>query len=308
MAKKLTVASLFSGAGGMDIGFHRAGFDVVWANDIDKDACETHRRWSGSEVVCADVCAVGATAMPHTDVIVGGFPCQGFSLAGPRQVDDSRNALYKHFVRCVDAHKPMAFVAENVKGILTLGDGSIIQCIRNEFSDKGYEVTFETLNASDYSVPQDRQRVIIVGVRSDLEASFSFPFPHAEVLTMRNAIGGLPDPDPKDVCSAPYSSRYMSRNRRRGWDHPSFTIPAMAKQTPLHPSSPPMSYVDVDKWKFGEGVTRRLSWVEAALIQTFPVGMQFCGDLTSKYKQIGNAVPCRLAQAVAQSLLEAISG
>lgn len=292
----------------MDIGFHRAGFEVVWANDIDRDACETHRAWSGSEVVCGDVCSIGATAMPATDVIVGGFPCQGFSLAGPRNVDDSRNVMYRHFVRCVDYHKPLAFVAENVKGILTLGGGSIIKCISNEFADKGYDVVFEILNASDYHVPQDRYRVIIVGIRRDLSTSFSFPVPHANVVTMRDAIGNLPDPDSSDICLESYSSRYMSRNRRRGWDEPSFTIPAMAKQVPLHPSSSSMIYVDVDKWKFGEGRTRRLSWIEAALIQTFPADMNFEGNLTSKYKQIGNAVPSRMAESVAHELSKALGG
>ena len=306
MSKVFTIASLFSGAGGMDIGFRDAGFDVVWANDIDKDACETHRRWSSSEVVCSDVALLDPARMPKTDVITGGFPCQGFSLAGPRKVDDSRNILYKHFIRCVDHHKPLAFVAENVKGILTLGDGQVMRCIQDEFADKGYDVVYEPLNASDYCVPQDRHRVIIVGVRRDLGVSFSFPTPYAEVMTMHETIGHLPSPDESDVCMQPYSSRYMSRNRRRGWDEPSFTIPAMAKQAPLHPSSPPMSYVEKDKWRFGDGVTRRLSWIESALIQTFPDGMYFCGDLTSKYKQIGNAVPPRLAKIVAMGMLKCL--
>jgi DNA (cytosine-5)-methyltransferase 1 len=123
MPSKPTVASLFSGAGGMDIGFHQAGFDVVWANDIDSDACQTHRNWSSADVVCGDVKSLVPSLMPSVDVITGGFPCQGFSLSGPRKVDDSRNILYRHFVRCVEEKKPKAFVAENVKGLLTLGEG-----------------------------------------------------------------------------------------------------------------------------------------------------------------------------------------
>lgn len=302
MTNPLTVASLFAGAGGMDIGFHNAGFEIAWANDIDADACSTHRLWSESEVVCKDISNLSPSKMPRTDIITGGFPCQGFSLAGPRQVDDSRNILYRHFVECVDYHHPMAFIAENVKGILTLGNGEIIQVIKREFADKGYTVSYELVNAVDYRVPQDRQRVIMVGILSEIAQDFIFPVPHAEIVTMKDAIGFLPTPDEKDICCQSFSSRYMSRNRRRDWHCPSFTIPAMAKQVPLHPSSPAMSYVDVDKWEFGEGCTRRLSWIEAALIQTFPEGMTFCGDLMSKYKQIGNAVPPKLSKTVAVEL------
>ena len=308
MTNKSKVASLFAGAGGMDIGFHQAGFEVAWANDIDKDACETNRKWSSTEVVCGDVGALDPSKMPDVKVITGGFPCQGFSLSGPRKVDDSRNVLYKHFVKCVEVKAPSAFVAENVKGLLTLGDGEIIKTIVAEFADKGYDVTYELLNASDYGVPQDRQRVIIVGIRRDVGKTFEFPVKHGRKVTLRDVLGNLGDPNPEDVCSAPYSPRYMSRQRRRGWDQQSFTIPAMAKQVALHPSSPEMIYVSKDAWKFGEGATRRLSWVEASLVQTFPAGMEFCGDLTSKYKQIGNAVPCGLAKAVAESLMKCLGG
>ena len=290
----------------MDIGFHQAGFDVVWANDIDKNACDTNRKWSSAEVVCGDVSSLDPKRMPDVDVITGGFPCQSFSLAGLRKLDDSRSTLYKHFVKCVETKKPLAFVAENVKGILTMADGEIMKAIVEAFRDKGYDVTHELLNAADYGVPQDRQRVIIVGVRSDIGKTFEFPSKRGELVTLKDAIGNIGEPNADDVCSAPYSSRYMSRQRRRGWDQPSFTIPAMAKQVALHPSSPEMICVSKDAWKFGDGETRRLSWVEAALVQTFPAGMDFCGDLTSKYKQIGNAVPCGLAKVVAESLMECL--
>jgi DNA (cytosine-5)-methyltransferase 1 len=306
MPSKPTVASLFAGAGGMDIGFHQAGFDIVWANDIDSDACQTHRNWSSADVVCGDVKSLSTSQMPSVDVIAGGWPCQGFSISGPRKVDDSRNILYRHFVRCVEEKQPKAFVAENVKGLLTLGEGSIIKTIVAEFSDKGYDVSFELLNASDYLVPQERQRVIIVGIRKDIGSSFEFPEMYSTVVSMRDVLGNLPEPNQEDVCLAPYSSRYMSRNRHRDWERPSFTIPAMAKQCPLHPSSPDMIYVSKDVWKFGEGGSRRLSWIEAALIQTFPAGMEFCGDLISKYKQIGNAVPVKLAEVIAKQLLKTL--
>ena len=303
---QLTLVSLFSGAGGLDLGFEKAAFRTIWANDINKDACATHRSWSGIDVVCADIKDIDMDDIPRSNVIAGGFPCQGFSLAGPRKVNDSLNKLYKFFVELVDRNQPDVFVAENVKGILTLGGGSIIRAIVNEFADKGYNVTPTLVNAADYGVPQDRMRVIIVGVKSELGKRFVFPDSSDEKVTLREAIGSLGPQADEDVCQASYSSRYMSRNRRRGWSDQSFTIPAMAKQCPLWPGSPEMTKLSKDKWKFGEGLTRRLSWREAAAIQTFPSNIEFCGSLDSKYKQIGNAVPVRLAEAVARAVKEQI--
>lgn len=303
------LVSLFSGAGGLDLGFKLEGFETIWANDIDRDACETHRMWSHGEVVCADVDSLDFGLIPEADVIVGGFPCQGFSLAGPRKVDDSRNGLYRSFVKLVELQRPKMFVAENVKGILTLGNGSIIEAIVASFAAKGYDVTVNPCNAADYGVPQDRARVILVGVRNDLALSFKFPSPLQRKMKLRDALEGLPDADEQDVCDAPFSSRFMSRNRRRSWDERSYTIPAMAKQVPLHPSSPPMIKIGRDAWVFGnEGKTRRLSYREAAAIQTFPKDFEFAGNLTSKYKQIGNAVPVNLARAVAHSARACLDG
>lgn len=122
-------------------------------------------------------------------------------------------------------------------------------------------------------------------------------------MTLREALKNIPEPTDDEVCMAPYSSRFMSRNRKRGWDEVSYTIPAMAKQVTLYPGSPDMNKIDKDLWEFGkEGITRRLSWREAAAIQTFPADLEFYGDLVSKYKQIGNAVPVKLAEIVATHL------
>lgn len=302
--KKISLVSLFCGAGGLDMGFERQGFETIWANDFDKDACETHRKWSNAEVVQGDIGAIDFSSIPATPFIIGGFPCQGFSLAGPRKLDDSRNILYRYFVKLVDEKKPLAFLAENVKGILTLGDGEIIKAIINDFSDKRYDVTATLVNASDYGVPQDRQRVIIVGLRKDLDKKFVFPKPSKKKKYLRDALKNISAPDKDEVCYAPYSSRYMSRNRKRGWDDFSFTIPAMAKQVSLYPGSPDMIRIDADNWLFGEGETRRLSYREAAAVQTFPANMEFCGNLTSKYRQIGNAVPVKLAEIVAKEIYQ----
>ena len=304
--REFTAVSLFCGAGGLDLGFERAGFRTLWANDFDSDACKTHQNWSNAEVVCGDISKVEIDTIPDSDVILGGFPCQGFSLSGPRKIDDSRNALYKHYVKIVAAKQPKIFVGENVKGLLTMGNGQIIEAIIDEFSACGYDVFYKLVNAKDFGVPQDRERVIICGFIKDLNfIYFELEVPDVEQMTLKQALKDLPKVKMDEVCNAPYSSRYMSRNRKRDWNQVSYTIPAMAKQVTLYPGSPDMVKVDKDVWQFGEGeVTRRLSWREAAAIQTFPKEIEFYGDLTSKYKQIGNAVPVKLAEFVANQLKE----
>lgn len=304
--REFTAVSLFCGAGGLDLGFEQAGFKTIWANDFDKDACKTHQNWSKAKVVCGDISKIDVSEIPDSDIILGGFPCQGFSLSGPRKIDDSRNVLYKHYVRIVKAKKPKIFVGENVKGLLTMANGEIFEAIKAGFAECGYDVYPQLVNAKDFGVPQDRERVIIVGFHKSLKVKkFSIPVPNNKRMTMREALAGMPEPSEDDVCNAPYSSRYMSRNRKRGWEDVSYTIPAMAKQVTLHPSSPDMHKIDTDLWEFGNGTTRRFSWQEAAAIQTFPRDLKFEGDLVSKYKQIGNAVPVKLAEYVA-TLLYAI--
>ena len=301
MMREFTAASLFCGAGGLDMGFERAGFKTIWANDIDANACKTHQNWSDAHVVCGDISKIDYSTIPTSDVILGGFPCQGFSLSGPRKIDDSRNVLYKHYVKLVQQNKPLAFIGENVKGLLTMGGGQIIDAIVADFSECGYDVFYKLVNAKHFGVPQDRERVIIVGFRKDLNVTdFDLPTTNGQSMTLREAIGNMPDAHSNDICDAPYSSRYMSRNRKRGWEDVSYTIPAMAKQVTLWPGSADMEKVSKDLWRFGtQGITRRLSWREAAIIQTFPPELTFSGDLTSVYKQIGNAVPVKLAEFVA---------
>lgn len=142
---KYTAVSLFCGAGGLDMGFESAGFNTVWANDIDKDACDTHRSWSKAEVVDDDIRDINFDNIPQTDIILGGFPCQGFSLAGPRKIDDKRNTLYQFFAGLVGQKQPLAFVAENVKGIRTLGNGLILDAIVADFKERGYILKYMML-------------------------------------------------------------------------------------------------------------------------------------------------------------------
>jgi DNA (cytosine-5)-methyltransferase 1 len=167
----LKVLSLFAGAGGMDLGFKNAGYDIVWANDFDPDSVRTYKKNIGDHIILGDIEKIKTNTMPNNpDVVIGGFPCQGFSIANlGRSVDDSRNKLYKQMLRVIRVKKPKYFVAENVAGILTLGKGAVIQKIIKDFKSIGYKVDYKLLNAADYGVPQTRKRVIIIGNRLGLE-------------------------------------------------------------------------------------------------------------------------------------------
>lgn len=161
--------------------------------------------------------------------------------------------------------------------------------------DKIENIDFKSIPSTD---------IILVGFKKSLKINrFEFPKPFEYKVSLKDALENILEVSSEDTCDAPYSSRYMSRNRKRDWDQASYTIPAMAKQVPLHPSSPDMIKIDNDLWEFGDGKSRRFSWREAAAIQTFPAELEFYGDLTSKYKQIGNAVPVKLAEAIAESVL-----
>ena len=172
--KPLKILSLFAGAGGMDLGFKNAGFEIIWANDFDPDSVKTYRRNFGNHIVLGDIEKIRTNNMPdNPDVVIGGFPCQGFSIANlGRSVDDSRNKLYKQMLRVIRVKKPKYFVAENVAGILTLGKGIVMQKIIKDFRSIGYKVDYKLLNAADYGVPQARRRVFIIGNRLNLENPF----------------------------------------------------------------------------------------------------------------------------------------
>ena len=221
----MRVVSLFSGAGGLDLGFVEAGHEVVWANDNDRDAVETYRRNIGDHIVLGDIREMSTDDIPDCDIVIGGFPCQGFSVANAKRHElDERNQLYKEFLRVVAAKRPKFFLAENVKGILSIGKGEVIKAIVRDFEgiDPGYEVDYRLLNAADYGVPQTRQRVIIVGVRKDVGVVWTYPEPtHSrdgagglpKWVSVEEAIGGYPDPDlPNDVPNHVYSKYKMLLN------------------------------------------------------------------------------------------------
>lgn len=193
---KYRVLSLFSGAGGMDLGFLENNFEVVWANDFFSDAVNSYKKNIGDHIIEGDITRIDCSEMPdNIDVVIGGFPCQGFSIANSnRNVNDERNFLYKEMLRVIENKKPKIFVAENVKGILSLSQGNIIKMIQKDFSDLGYNVTVKLLNASEFGVPQMRERVIIIGNRIGVENLYP-----SKTHTLTSEKGLLPAINVKDV-------------------------------------------------------------------------------------------------------------
>ena len=342
---KINVISLFSGCGGLDLGVELAGlsavigedeaskafkykdtfdalrnvsiFHTIYSNDLFKEANESYKL-NFPEVFQQSLDIRKVKTFPKADLVLGGFPCPGFSEAGPRLIDDERNFLYTHFIRCLLQAKPFAFIAENVKGMMTLGKGEVLNQIVQDFTSAGYTIKFKLVNSRDFGVPQIRERVFIVGVREDLDFEYNHPEPtHGEgkipFLSLKDAIGDLED-HPGDWFTGGFSPIYLSRNRKKRWDEQSFTIQASGRQAPLHPSGPPMLKLEADKWELPgeEFMHRRLSVKEIARIQTFPdwfsfsdggnLSVQKNNRLDKQYKQIGNAVPVLLAKAMAMPL------
>jgi DNA (cytosine-5)-methyltransferase 1 len=303
----MTVLSLFSGAGGLDLGLIKAGNTVIWANDIDENAVETYKNNIGKHIKCADIKDICIPSLPNADVVVGGFPCQGFSLANlHREIDDDRNKLYKYFHNVIKKTQPKYFIAENVKGILSLGGGTIIQKIINEFSEAGYNTAYQLFNMADFGVPQTRQRVIIVGQRKDLgnESHFIFPKKTHGIdgkpknwISIREAIDHFPNPDKQnDIPNHVYSSykveyRNFTGHRQTNPEKPSPTILARGNGKGGVCAIPHYN---------GE---RRLTIRESASIQTFPEDFIFTGKMNSCYRQIGNAVPVKFAQILGKELI-----
>lgn len=304
----MKVVSLFAGAGGLDLGFINAGHDVVWANDNYADAVETYKRNIGEHIVCEDIKKVPSGIIPGCDIIVGGFPCQGFSVANPkRSTKDSRNSLYLEMLRIVKEKQPKFFLAENVKGILSLDKGKVMNLIISDFQEAGYKVKYHQLNAVDYGVPQKRERVFILGARKDVTVSVEFPPPptHAEPRAMRldglkpwvsigEALQGIPEPAdapdlPNHTCSR-YKLRFNNYLGHR-WVESTKPAPTITARGDMrggvviihHPSN-----------------QRRMTARELATAQSFPLDFVFSGSRTSAYRQIANAVPPLLAFNIAK--------
>lgn len=309
----MKIVSLFCGAGGLDLGLIHAGHQIVWANDNDADAIATYRHNIGPHALLADICEVPSEKIPDADAVVGGFPCQGFSQANLlRHAGDERNTLYQEFLRVIGHKQPKWFLAENVRGILSLDRGRAIAQIERDFVGAGYRVAKRLFNVADYGVPQHRQRVIIAGTRSDLPLTCNYTFPaptHQKMnveslllsdlspwVSVGEALCEIPDPAPHVSLLNHSGSRYKITNRNftghRNTDasKPSPTILARGSGKGgvcaiQHPRN-----------------HRRMTIRESAIIQTFPLDFEFVGGMGSCYRQVGNAVPVLFAQALGAQL------
>ncbi|WP_250121676.1 DNA cytosine methyltransferase [Chroococcidiopsis sp. CCMEE 29] len=322
----MDVVSLFSGCGGLDLGFHQAGFNIIWANEYDKSIWDTYEfNHPDTKLDKRDIRAVQSSEIPNCIGVIGGPPCQSWSEAGAgRGINDSRGQLFYDYIRILKDKKPLFFLAENVSGILADRHTQAFTNILNQFKDAGYEVTYKLLNAHDFDVPQDRKRVIIVGYREDMGGCFDFPKGGNKNFTLRDAVYNLNHIEPVRVqgysdiknnkipnheyLDSSFSSIYMSRNRVRSWDEPSFTIQAGGRHAPIHPQARKMIWLEKDKWMFDPKSPkpyRRLSVRECARIQTFPDNFIFkYRHIADGYKMVGNAVPVNFARILANKILE----
>jgi len=336
------VVSLFAGAGGMDLGFVQAGFQMVWANDLDKDCCDTYSANIGPHILCADIAGIDIANIPETDVVIGGPPCQGFSVAGKMDPHDPRSRLLWDFVRAIEVKRPRYFVMENVKALGTLPKWSLIRSeLLAAFHKIGYRVQYRVLNAADYGVPQLRERVFFIGTSAP-GAPLGFPQPTHEGrwVPARDVLAGLPDPgEPGNEgrCRAritlttkpvmrksPYAGMlFNGQGRMIDLDRPAPTMHASmgGNKTPiidLHQlqqlnekpwiveyhgqlieGEPPGRCSAPNYW-------RRITVREAARLQSFPDDFVFRGKQSSQYRQVGNAVPPRLAYCIALLILDGL--
>lgn len=324
----MQVVSFFAGCGGLDLGFEQAGFHVVWANEFELHCRSTYiHNHPNTKFVLGDFCTIDPNSIPDCDGFIGGPPCQSWSVAGKqRGLDDERGKLFLTYIELIIVKKPKFFLIENVKGLLDGMFKHIFDMFIEKLKEAGYDVKWELLDAVNFNVPQNRERVFIIGFRSDLNVDFEFPKPICtEPISLFKAIGDITEvPTPykgdkvvlnttrsnHDVLTTDFNQFYYRGNRRRGWRQPSFTIHATPDNIPLHPSSPKMMYYGHENWNFQKDRMkeyRRLSVRECARIQTFPDSFSFITeDIKEAYKMIGNAVPPLLGKILATSILSAL--
>lgn len=323
----MKLASLFTGAGGLDLGFEKAGFHVVWANEYDSTIWETFEyNFPKTKLDRRSIVDISSSDIPdEIDGIIGGPPCQSWSEAGAgRGINDKRGQLFFDYIRLLKEKQPKFFLAENVSGILHPKHSEAFSNIIKEFEGAGYVISWKLLNANDYDVPEDRLRVIIIGYHKKLKKKFEFPEPKKYKPVLKDAIydlrSAVPTKDKNktngeslkipnhEYMTGGFSTIYMSRNRVRSWDEPSFTIQAGGRHAPIHPQAPKMKFIDQNKRIFVPGHEdkyRRLSVRECARIQTFPDNFIFkYRDVADGYKMIGNAVPVKLAFHLATKIFQ----
>lgn len=319
MAGRLIAVSLFSGTGGFDYGASQAGVDVIWANDIDPHAAAAYQRlFPEVEFQAGDV--RGIQEFPQADVLIGCYPCTGFSIAARRRWHgegerdlraDEGNFLYREFMRALRQVRPKYLFVENVKGMVTAEDGWFLEKQMEGFRRHGYTVKRAMLRAEDFGVSQARKRMFIVGVRKELGAlDYQFPGPthgpqgNRPYIPMRSRIGQMNEWPEGEFVDYPFHGHYLTRNRKRGWNDLSYTIVAHAHHVPLHPAGEPMRYVKKDTWALQGDFNRRLSWRECARLQGLPAEAVPNGTLMDKYRVVGNAVPPALGRALLKPVVD----
>lgn len=324
---QVTAIELFAGAGGIALGLEQAGIKTLEYVEFDKACCETLKanrpEWN---VVCDDIHNVDFTEYKgKVDIVTGGFPCQAFSYAGKKMgFEDVRGTLFYEFARCVKEVQPKIFMAENVRGLISHDKGRTLATIISVFEDLGYTIGNhkQVLNASYYGVGQKRERIVIVGIRNDINTTFNYPTPDKVQTTLREALKDCPPSPgvaysenkfkvfdlvppggcwvdlPEDIAKDYMGKSYYAGGGKRGmarrisWDEPCLTLtcsPSQKQTDRCHPDE-----------------TRPFTVREYARIQSFPDDWQFCGGIGAQYKQIGNAVPVELARRLGVELVRAI--
>lgn len=325
----MKILSLFSGCGGLDLGFKKANFDIVAANEFDKTIWKTFElNHPETSLIKKDIRKIDADMdLPkNIDGIIGGPPCQSWSEAGSlKGINDERGQLFFDYIRILKNKKPKFFLAENVSGMLANRHIDAVNNIMQLFANCGYDVSLNLVNAKDYAVPQERKRIFYIGFRKDLNVNFQFPdgstILDSQKITLKQTIFDLQDTaipaleknkhNPKAInnneyYTGSYSPIFMSRNRIKNWDEQAFTVQASGRQCQLHPQAPKMQKISTNKYIFAKGkehLYRRLTVREIARIQGFPDDFKFdYTNINDAYKMIGNAVPINLSFEIAKAI------
>ena len=324
----MKILSLFSGCGGLDLGFEKAGFEIPVANEFDPTIWETFKvNHPKTQLLECDIKNIKEEDLPKDiDGIIGGPPCQSWSEAGAmRGINDSRGQLFFEYIRLLKILKPKFFLAENVSGMLSKKHKEAVDNFIKLFKDCGYDVSLTLVNAKDYGVAEERKRVFYIGFRNDLKIDFKFPEGSTKddnkKITLREILWDLKDSavpaedknyhNPKAVNNneyfvGAYSPMFMSRNRVKSWDEQAFTVQASGRQCQIHPQAPKIIKVGLNRCEFESGkeyLYRRMSIREVARIQGFPDNFKFIyNKVDNAYKMIGNAVPVNLAYEIALAI------
>lgn len=308
--------SLFSGCGGSDLGLREAGVQAVWANDANESACELYDAVTGTKGIIQHADINKIKKFPKAELLVGCYPCQGYSQGGRRNEKDPINYLYQQFDRALRKVRPRAFIVENVDGMRFSQNEHLLRAQLTRFRLAGYFVAWQVLDAKDYGLAQDRKRLFIVGIRSSERKQYKFPLPtygpnrKKPYVTIKDRIWHFRDAPIGSYNDEPFHWYYLSRNRRREWCQQSPCVVAHWRHVGLHPDSPPLKKLGTDRWVFAErGFARRYSYLECAALQGFPSPLEFSvRSVEERFRAIGNAVPPPLFGAVAQALVEQLRG